>query len=247
MTHQIHTIAFDGDDTLWHNESLYALTQEKFAALLAPYHDAAWVEKKLYETEMHNMRIYGYGLKAMTLSMIETAIDLTEGRIRGYEIQQIIDAAKAIRQAKIALLDGAAATVAALSGRYRLMLITKGDLLDQEAKIAGSGLAKYFDEVEIVSEKTAVTYQTIFAKYQIPPERFLMVGNSLKSDVLPVVELGGLGVHVPYHITWEHEAVRVMDRETASYHTLQSLDQLPAFLARLDPSASSTADPTRSA
>ncbi len=179
------------------------------------------------------MRIYGYGLKAMTLSMIETAIDLTEGRIRGYEIQQIIDAAKAIRQAKITLLDGAAAAVAALSGQYRLMLITKGDLLDQEAKIAGSGLADYFDEVEIVSEKTAVTYQTIFAKYQIPPERFLMVGNSLKSDVLPVVELGGVGVHVPYHITWEHEAMRETEGETAVYHTLTNISQLPKLVAYL--------------
>lgn len=179
----IHTIAFDGDDTLWHNESLYALTQAQFTQLLAPYHDAAWVEQKLYETEMRNLRLYGYGLKAFTLSMIETAIELTEGRIQGHEIQQIIDATKAMRQNKIALLDGVVETVAQLNGRYRLMLITKGDLLDQEAKIAGSGLADYFDVVEIVSEKTAVTYQAIFAKYQIQPDTFLMVGNSVKSDV----------------------------------------------------------------
>jgi putative hydrolase of the HAD superfamily len=227
----ITTVAFDADDTLWHNESLYALTQEKFAQLLAPYHDAAWVEQKLYETEMRNLRLYGYGLKAFTLSMIETAIELTEGRIQGHEIQQIIDATKAIRLTKIALLDGVAETVTALAGRYRLMLITKGDLLDQEAKIAGSGLADYFDDVEIVSEKTAVTYQSIFAKYQIRPETFLMVGNSVKSDVLPVVELGGVGVHVPYHITWEHEMVK--GEETAVYHTLPHISQLPDLLARL--------------
>ncbi len=233
MKTSIHTIAFDGDDTLWHNESLYALTQEKFAALLAPYHDAAWVDRKLYETEMRNMQLYGYGLKAFTLSMIETAIELTEGRIRGYEIQQIIDATKAMRRAKIALLPGVETTVKVLAGQYRLMLITKGDLLDQEAKIAGSGLADYFDDVEIVSDKTAVTYQTILAKYQIQPERFLMVGNSLKSDVLPVVELGGAGVHVPYHITWEHETVAPEVEETAVYHTLASISQLPALVARL--------------
>lgn len=233
MKTSIHTIAFDGDDTLWHNESLYALTQEKFAALLAPYHDAAWVDQKLYETEMRNLQLYGYGLKAFTLSMIETAIELTEGRIRGYEIQQIIDATKAMRQAKIALLPGVETTIKALAGQYRLMLITKGDLLDQEAKIAGSGLGNYFDDVEIVSDKTAVTYQTILAKYQIQPEHFLMVGNSLKSDVLPVVEMGGVGVYIPYHITWEHETVEQKKGETAVYDTLSHINQLPDLLTRL--------------
>jgi len=229
----IHTIAFDGDDTLWHNESLYALTQEKFAQLLSPYHDAAWVDRKLYETEMRNLRLYGYGLKAFTLSMIETAIELTEGRIQGYEIQQIIEATKAMRRANVSLLDGVAATVGHLAERYRLMLITKGDLLDQEAKIAGSGLADYFTDVEIVSEKTAVTYQSLLAKYQIPPAQFLMVGNSLRSDVLPVVELGGIGVHVPYHITWEHEAVSGEEEETAVYHTLPHINQLPDLVTRI--------------
>ncbi|MCA9873145.1 MAG: HAD family hydrolase [Anaerolineales bacterium] len=233
MIKTIHTIAFDGDDTLWHNESLYALTQEKFAQLLAPYHDAAWVDRKLYETEMRNMRLYGYGLKAFTLSMIETAIELTEGRIQGYEIQQIIDATKAIRQAKVALLDGVATAVAQLAETHRLMLITKGDLLDQEAKIAGYGLADFFADVEIVSDKTAVTYQTIMDKYQIPAEQFLMVGNSLKSDVLPVVELGGIGVHIPYHITWEHETVGEQQQETAVYHALTHISQLPELVARL--------------
>lgn len=223
-------IALDGDDTLWENEPLYHMTQARFRDLLAPYGAAGLADDRLYETEMRNLRLFGYGAKAFTLSMIETAIELTDGRVRGADIQQIIDAVKEMLHRDIHLLDHVAETIPALAAQTPLMLITKGDLLDQESKIARSGLAGYFRHVEIVSSKDEGTYAAILARYKIDPRRFLMVGNSLPSDVLPVLAVGGQGVHIPHQITWAHETVA--ERPSAGYVELAHIGELPGWLAR---------------
>jgi putative hydrolase of the HAD superfamily len=223
-------IAFDADDTLWHTEELYVGTQDRFRSLLAPYHSAEWIDKVLFDTEMRNLRAFGYGIKGFTLSMIETAIELTEGRISGAEIQGIIDMARAMLDADVRLLEGVAETVAALAQRYPLMIITKGDLYDQETKVARSGLGPYFKHVEIVSDKTEASYAALLRRYQVVPERFLMVGNSVRSDILPVVRLGGHAVHIPYHLTWAHEVVSETQVGESSFVTLESVGLLPGWL-----------------
>jgi putative hydrolase of the HAD superfamily len=227
----IDVVAFDADDTLWHNESLFTVTQAKFKRLLAAYHGDEWIEAKLNETERRNIEHFGYGVKGFTLSMIETAIELTEGRVTGAEIQEIIGYARAMLRAPVELLDGVAQTVSRLAGEYQLMLITKGDLFDQESKIARSGLGDYFSHVEIVSEKNASVYRAIIAKYRLDPRRFLMVGNSIKSDILPVIEAGARAVYVPYQVTWVHE--RVTDYDRASFVEIAHIGLLPGLLGEM--------------
>jgi putative hydrolase of the HAD superfamily len=224
-------IAFDADDTLWHNESLFTITQAKFKQLLAAYHSDEWIETKLNETERRNIEHFGYGIKGFTLSMIETAIELTEGRISGAEIQEIIGYARAMLEAPVELLDGVGQTISRLASDYQLMLITKGDLFDQESKIARSGLGDYFSRVEIVSEKNASVYRAIIAKHRFDPPRFLMVGNSIKSDILPVIAAGGRAVYVPYHMTWVHEQVTDYDR--ASFLEIAHIGLLPGLLEEM--------------
>jgi len=224
-------IAFDADDTLWHNESLYNMTQDRFKELLAPYLNGEIVDRELYETEMRNLARYGYGIKAFTLSMIETAIELTGGRVGAAEIRQIIDFAHEMLAAPVRLIEGVEDVLAALGAEYRLMIITKGDLFDQETKVARSGLAGYFDLVEIVSHKQPETYAELLARHGVAADRFLMVGNSLPSDILPVLEIGGHGVHIPYHITWAHEIVDEAEVPDQRYATLDDVRELPALLA----------------
>ncbi len=230
-------IAFDADDTLWHTEALYTDVQEWFKQLLARHQPAEWIQHKLFEVEMRNLQYFGYGIKGFTLSMIETAIELTEGRITGAEIQGIIDQAKSMVQADIQLLEGVAETVERLAQDYPLMILTKGDLLDQEAKIARSGLGNYFRHVEIVSDKTRDAYAAVLKRYQVLPERFLMVGNSLRSDVLPVCALGATAVHIPYHLTWAAETVAEAELAGVQYHQLPTIAELPALIASLSGSA----------
>jgi putative hydrolase of the HAD superfamily len=225
------TIAFDADDTLWHTEHIFSMTQEKFAGLLAEYHDAAWIQQRLFETEMRNLRQFGYGIKGFTLSMIETAIELTEGRISGEEIGVIIDFAREMLQAPVELLDGAQEVVTELAATHRLMLITKGDLIDQETKIARSGLAEHFAHIEIVSDKSAEIYRQLLVRHAIAPSQFLMVGNSVRSDVLPVRAIGGHAVHIPYRITWAHEHADA-DPAEHDYAKLTDIRQLPEWIAR---------------
>jgi putative hydrolase of the HAD superfamily len=225
-------IAFDGDDTLWQNEPLYHNAQEQFRDLLAGYAVDDLADARLYETEMRNLRLFGYGAKAFTLSMIETAIELTDGRIVGSDVQRIIDAVKYMLQRDIQLLDHVQETIPRLAGQAPLMIVTKGDPLDQESKIARSGLADYFEHVEIVSSKDEDTYAAILRRYGVPPERFLMIGNSLPSDVLPVVALGGQAVHIPHETTWAHEMVT--ERPGATYVELEHVGQIPGWLAGLN-------------
>ncbi len=231
---QFDVIAFDGDDTLWHTEYLYAEAQAKFKQLLAPYLPADGIEDKVYQTEMRNLQQFGYGIKGFVLSLIESAIELTEGRITGREIQTLLDIAKEMLDAEVRLLDHVADTLASLATSYTLMLITKGDLYDQEAKIARSGLVQHFKHVEIVSSKRPETYQLLLSKYRIPPSRFIMVGNSPRSDILPVLEIGGHAVYIPHAITWSHEVADLPQEGHPGYFQLEHIGQLPDLLAKLN-------------
>lgn len=226
-------IAFDADDTLWHNESLYTATQTSLAQLLAPYLNGVDVGARLYETETRNIPYFGYGIKSFTLSMIETAIALTDGRVTSADIQQIIAFAKAMIDTPTQLLEGVKEVVTQVAASHTLMLITKGDLLDQQRKLDRSGLADYFAHIEIVAEKTEATYRALLAHYKVDAARFLMIGNSLKSDVLPVVAIGGQAVYVPYHTTWQHERVDPAVAQQSHYFELAHLSELPALVATL--------------
>lgn len=231
----IETIAFDGDDTLWHNETLFTVTQARFAQLLEPYGPVADLADRLVATEERNLMVFGYGIKGFILSMIETAIEVTDGRVQATEIQALIDAGKAMRDHPVELLEGVRDVVEGLAGGpRRIMVITKGDLFDQESKLAGSGLAELFDAVEIVSEKDEPTYRRILHRYAIDAGSFLMVGNSLRSDVLPVVEVGGRAVHVPYEVTWALEQVEPVTGGRPGVWEIETIRSLPALLAELD-------------
>ena len=226
------TIGFDGDDTLWHNESIFSMTQERFRAILGGI-DADEIDRRLLETERRNLGLFGYGIKGFVLSMIETAIEVTDGRVEARDIQTLIEAGKSMLAHPVDLLDGVAETVEYLSHSHRLVLVTKGDLFDQESKIARSGLAELFDRIEIVSEKDPETYRRILARHGIAPDRFLMVGNSVRSDVLPVLEIGGRAVHVPYHITWAHELADAPEGNPR-YVSLSRIAELPDWIAAID-------------
>lgn len=225
------TIGFDADDTLWDNEGIFERTHEKYRAILARYHDAATVDRTLFATEMRNLELFGYGIKGFTLSAIETAIELTGGQISGREIHQLIELGRDMLGHPVVLLDGVTEILPQLAARHRLVLITKGDLRDQERKLRMSGLAENFQHIEIVSEKDAGAYRRLFARQHIDPARFLMVGNSLKSDILPVLELGGAGAHIPYHLTWAAEHAAPPAAQPGRLFTLQSVRELPGVVA----------------
>ena len=226
-------IGFDADDTLWHNENIFEKTHERYRAILAHYHDAPTVDRTLFATEMRNLELYGYGVKGFTLSAIETAIQLTEGKIRAEEIQELIELGREMLAHPVVLLEGASETLATLAGSHRLLVITKGDLRDQERKLAKSGLAQHFERVEIVSEKNETTYAGIFRRHDIEVSRFLMVGNSLKSDIAPVLSLGGAGAYVPYHLTWAAERVEELPNAEGRLFRLKTLHELPAVIKSL--------------
>jgi putative hydrolase of the HAD superfamily len=224
------TLGFDADDTLWHNENIFEKVHERYRALLARYHDAATVDRTLFATEMRNLELYGYGVKGFTLSAIETAIQLTAGKISADEIQKLISLGRDMLEHPVDVLDGVTETLTALSGHHRLLVITKGDLRDQERKLARSGLADHFQHVEILSEKDEGSYAALFRRHAIDPARFLMVGNSLKSDILPILALGGAGVHVPYHLTWAAEYVETPPHASNRFFQLKTIRDLPAVL-----------------
>ena len=227
-------LAFDGDDTLWHNESRFNLTQAALRDLLHRHVPDADVDGHLFEVEMRNLGLYGYGVKAFTLSMMETAIQLTEGRIPAGDLQVILGWGKSMLTEPTELLDGVTESLLDVSARYSLLLITKGDLFDQESKLARSGLAEMFSGVEILSDKTLETYRSVLNRRGIKPEEFVMVGNSLRSDVVPVVALGARAVHIPYHVTWHHEQVpeELLPRE--GWHRLDTIAGLSGLLGSMD-------------
>ena len=234
---QLTIIAFDADDTLWHNETLFHLTQTRLAALLADTADPDHLSQRLEAAERRNLGHYGYGVKGFMLSMIETAIEVTEGRVAAPVIAEIMAAGREMLAHPVELLPHARAAVETLSRTHRVILITKGDLLDQERKVAQSGLGDLFHAVEIVSEKTPARYRAIFQRHGDGAQRAMMVGNSLKSDVLPALAAGAFGVHVPHPLTWalEHAEPPVSDRRFYALPNLAALPDLVASLSRALP------------
>jgi putative hydrolase of the HAD superfamily len=201
----IDVVGIDGDDTLWHSEGHFHVTEQRFRDVVAPWVDGDAASAALLDAERRNLDLFGYGVKGFTLSMIETALALSDHRIDGKSIEQLISFGKELLAHPVELLDGVADTLDALARRYRLVLVTKGDLFHQESKVAASGVAEIFERIEIVSEKDIATYSRVVKAMGAQPDRFCMIGNSVRSDIMPVLELGGYGVHVPYHLTWELE------------------------------------------
>lgn len=229
MPNKLSTIAFDADDTLWENEQFFRMTQDRFAELLAEFTEPDHLAERLLAAERRNLGHYGFGIKGFVLSMIETAIDVTEERVPASVIKELIAAGQDMLQHPIHLLDGAADTVATLAESHDILLITKGDLLDQERKLAQSGLGDLFDGIEIVSAKVPSVYAQIFAARSALPHETMMVGNSMKSDVIAPLKAGAWGVFVPHNLTWAIEHAEP-PLEHPKYRKLDSLHALPQLI-----------------
>jgi len=206
MLKQIKVIGFDADDTLWVNEPFYQDVEKEFCQIMKPYLTKKETSEELFKTEMQNLEIYGYGAKGFLLAMIETALRATNGKISTSEINKIIEIGKTLMTMPIQMLTGVEEVLQKLQGQYKLILVTKGDLLDQERKLLKSGLIDYFHHIEIMSDKHENNYKKLLSGLDIKPEEFLMVGNSIKSDILPVINIGAKAVHIPFEVTWQHES-----------------------------------------
>lgn len=231
----IELVGFDGDDTLWHSEGHYQTVHDQFERLVGAYVDLAdaRLHERLLETEQRNIRLFGYGAKGMTLSMIETAIEITDARISATDVHELLRLGKEVLSHPVELLPGIREAVLEVARNFQVVLITKGDLFHQEAKVARSGLADLFHRIEIVSEKDEATYRRVLGEFSLAPAQFAMVGNSLRSDIEPVVALGGWGVYVPYHITWAHEMETSLAREHPRYVDVAGPGEIPAALSVL--------------
>ena len=231
----LQLIGFDGDDTLWHSEGYYREANDVFAQIIGCYVDLGdqRVHERMLATEQRNLALFGYGAKGMALSMVETAITLSDSRISAADIHRLIELGKSVLQHPVELLPGMHEAVEAVARNYEVVLITKGDLFHQEKKVAQSGLAHLFGRIEIVSEKNPATYLRVLGEFDRSPEQFAMVGNSLRSDIEPVVRLGGWGVHMPYRVTWAHELENGLDENEPRVVTVAVADEIAAAVARL--------------
>lgn len=227
------TIGFDADDTLWHSERVFRLTEERFAELLSEHVDSDGLSQRLLETEKRNLEYYGFGRKGFVLSMIETAIDVTDGKVPTAILKGLIDLGRDMAAHPIEILPDVRETLHAVAAEYRIVLITKGDLLDQEQKLVRSGLEDLFQAVEIVSDKSPATYRRIFARHGDGPERSMMVGNSLKSDIVPAIEIGSWGIFIPHPLTWALEHVDA-PTQAARFRQIERIGELPNLLAEIE-------------
>ena len=241
----LELIGFDGDDTLWHSEGYYQAAGAAFTAILARYIDVTdrHVQESMLATERRNLALFGYGAKGMTLSMVETAIALTDARIDARDIHRIVELGKTVLEHPVELLPGIRDAVEAIAATHAIVLITKGDLAHQEKKVAQSGLADLFKRIEIVSEKNEATYRRVLGEFALSPARFAMVGNSLRSDIEPVVRMGGWGVHMPYHVTWAHELENGLNGDEARVLSVESPAGIAAAVAQLDVLAATCESP----
>ena len=226
----ITTVGFDADDTLWESEAFFAVTEQRFRALLAPWCASADVAESLLETERANLSHFGYGVKGFTLSMIESAIELTEGAIPSNALAEIIGWGREMMQHPVEVIDGVVEVLEALAPTFRLVLITKGDLFHQESKVAESGLADRFEAIEILTEKDEASYQRVLDRLEVASGEFAMVGNSVRSDIEPIVAIGGHGIHVPHTITWAVEEATGEPDAAQQWATLDSIREVPAVL-----------------
>lgn len=227
----IKVIGFDADDTLWVNEPFFQAVEKQFCVILKPYMEVEEASKALFNTEIKNLDIYGYGAKGFLLAMLETALRATNGKITSNELIRIMEAGKSLLKLPIQLLEGVEEVLQALKDRYRLIMVTKGDLLDQERKLQHSGLAGYFHHIEIMSDKQEQNYRKLLAHLDIQPHEFLMVGNSVKSDVLPVISIGSKAIHIPYVVTWQHEN----HHEPADVNSYLQVEKITEILNLLNP------------
>ena len=232
MTASLTAIGFDADDTLWHNERFFAMTQDHFAALLADHTEKDHLMERLLAAERRNIPHYGFGIKGFTLSMVETAIEITDGKVPAPVIQEILNAGRDMLSHPVELLPHAEDTLKTLKQDHKLLLITKGDLLDQTRKLEQSGLRDHFDAIEIVSDKTEAEYREIFARHGTGADQGLMVGNSLASDVVPMIGAGGWGVHVPHGLTWAIEHAEAPDTHPR-FCQIGDLGELPRTVAQI--------------
>ncbi|MCW5519553.1 HAD family hydrolase [Aureitalea sp. L0-47] len=229
MLQNIKAIAFDADDTLWVNEPFFRNAEKEFCELMVDYLDEEQCNRLLFEVEMQNLPLYGYGIKPFTLSLIEAAIRFSDGKVPISVINTLIERGKKMLQEPVEVLDGIEDTLKRLNGNYRLIMATKGDLLDQQRKLIKSGLEPYFHHIEIVSDKTEAQYSKLVKHLDVTPEEFLMVGNSVKSDILPVLNIGAHAFHIPFHTTWEHEVVK----EPVEHLNFRLLDSATEMLEHL--------------
>lgn len=232
-TPSLTTIGFDADDTLWQNEQFYQTTQAHFIELLKDYADPRELPDRLLKVMLRNIGVYGFGIKSFTLSMVETAVEVTEGRAPGEVIQEILAAGREMAKHPVETLPFARETLEALAGRYRLVLITKGDLFDQERKIAQSGLGELFEAVEIVSDKNRSTYERVFTRHGDGADRSMMIGNSLKSDVLPALAAGSWGVFVPHDLTWAYEHAEAPEGE-GRFRQVANLGEIASLIEEIE-------------
>jgi putative hydrolase of the HAD superfamily len=238
MQERIRLVGFDGDDTLWRSEDYYRAAQAEFERIVSGYVDLDDVHDRLYAVEERNLALFGYGAKGMTLSMLEAAIAITEARVSASDLQRIVELGKSLLRHPVELMPGIREAVAAIANDHDVVLITKGDLFHQEAKVRESGLADLFPRIEIVSEKDEATYARVLSEFGLAPAEFAMIGNSLRSDIVPVLELGGWGVHMPYRVTWAHEANAVMRDELAGrMREAATPADLPSAIQALSPGA----------
>ncbi len=229
----VTTVGLDADDTLWHNETIFRLSQKRFSELLADHAEEPVMMERLAAVERRNLRLYGYGVKGFTLSMLETAMELCDGSAPPHIVREILAAGREMLVHPVETLPGVDETLAELAGNYRLVLVTKGDLMDQERKLAASGLGELFAAVEIVSEKDRSTYDRVFARHGSGAAEAVMAGNSMKSDVLPAIEAGAWAAHIPYHITWAHELADAPEGNPR-YVSLSRIAELPDWIAAID-------------
>ena len=227
---KIKVIGFDADDTLWVNETYFRDAEKEFAKCFSKYETCNEIENKLYNMEVKNLPLYGYGIKGFVLSMVEMAQELSNDNVPNTLIKKILDIGKNMLNKPVELLEGVEEVLLELSKKHKLIVATKGDLLDQERKLKKSGLLKYFRHIEVLSDKKESNYRQLLDHLDIKPESFLMVGNSLKSDILPLINIGAKAIHVPFHTTWEHEKVLENELVNKQYITVEKLDNILSIL-----------------
>ena len=230
MYENCKVIAFDADDTLWVNETYFRDAEKKFAKILSKYETENRIDQELFKIEMKNLKLYGYGIKGFMLSMIECALKLSNYSISQHELDEILILGKEMLNKPIELLEGVEEVLEKLHDKYKLIVATKGDLLDQERKLEKSGLLKYFHHIEVMSEKKEVDYRKLIKHLDINSNELLMVGNSLKSDVLPLIKIGASAIHIPFHITWSHEEVSLEETKNSNFQTLSQLKDILKFV-----------------